>query len=220
MKKVIGFVIFGVVVTIFSIGWLDKFIKNKEGIDFNLDKFVPLITGAIAIVLYHLERHREKSNAAKIILQEIRRAENSINNVRNLCPLETISVLPTNSWGKYQHLFLSDLDQDELGLISNFYELCSVIDKEVRNHQASLRIANDEKRKVIQKKLLDLAGESGGDEAKYKGARDKILKIFHEETYFFKPHAPDSIISRCIPNIKDVTTSSCGEKLKFIARIK
>jgi len=99
---------------------------------FNSNFFVGLITlfvGGFAIYLYFRKNSDTKQNAAKIILQEIRRAEDIINDYKEHGQYRfTKKIIATNSWAKNIHHFVGDLDQDELDKISNLYSTGEYLD--------------------------------------------------------------------------------------------
>lgn len=92
---------------------------------------VTLLVGVFAIRLYLRQRADYKSDAAKLILQEIRYAEEvfrSATKAGNInFPLYE-KMLPTNNWNKNIHLFIFDLGETELDLISRLYSTSSYID--------------------------------------------------------------------------------------------
>lgn len=101
---------------------------------FNSSFFVALVTllvGIIAIRLYILQQLDQKSDAAKLILQEIRYAEQVFRQATT-AGLTTFplyqKMLPTNNWNKNIHLFIHELEETELDLISRLYSTSLYID--------------------------------------------------------------------------------------------
>jgi hypothetical protein len=85
-----------------------------------------LLTGLVAFVIYFLNKRVEKKDAARIIINEIRLAENTIKQIKNSKTITELSIiLPNNTWDSKKHLFLNKLDQDELNLINDFYYKCT-----------------------------------------------------------------------------------------------
>ncbi len=99
----------------------------------NSNFFVGLITfmvGGFAIFLYKKKNFDTKRDAAKIILQEIRRAEDIVSDYKEHGLYQfTKKIIATNSWAKNIHHFVGDLDQDELDKISNLYSIGEYLDK-------------------------------------------------------------------------------------------
>ena len=88
-----------------------------------------MITALIAIVLYYWEQKKKKRDASKIIVQEIRRAEDIINEYKEHGAYKfTKKIIATNSWAKNIHLFVGNLDQDELDKVSNLYSTGEYLD--------------------------------------------------------------------------------------------
>jgi hypothetical protein len=100
----------------------------------NSEFFIALVTllvGATAFILYIKQRRDNKSDSALLILQEIRYAEQVF---RMSTQAGTMNfpiyekLLPTNNWNRNIHLFLNELEETELDLISRFYSKASYID--------------------------------------------------------------------------------------------
>lgn len=92
---------------------------------------VTLVVGFVAIFLYIRQRRDHKSDAALLVLQEIRFAEQVIRNANSSTPPNYRlydRLLPTNNWNNNIHLFLNDLEETELDLISRFYSRAAYID--------------------------------------------------------------------------------------------
>ena len=90
-----------------------------------------LVVGFIAYFLYLKQKNDTKRDIAKLILQEIRFAENEIRRVKqrgNADYFLSRKLLPTNSWHKNIHIFISDLDQSQVDMISEFYSRAEFLD--------------------------------------------------------------------------------------------
>jgi len=118
-------------------------------VDFlNSNFFIALITlivGGFAIGLYIKQKRDYKRDVASLILQEIRYAEQQVENARssspnaNSYPLQ-YKLLPTNSWYKNIHLFINDFKQPNIDTISRFYAQTEYIDmiiKIISDYKAS-----------------------------------------------------------------------------------
>lgn len=92
---------------------------------------VTLIVGLFAIYLYLTQKKDTKRNAAKLILQEIRYAEQQIRNHRVNSDSNYYladKLLPTNSWNKNVHYFIKEIEESEIDLISRFYSHSQYLD--------------------------------------------------------------------------------------------
>lgn len=136
MKKILPFLvpaIYFILGVIFILA-----ITNFDVVTF-LDSgfFIALVTfgvGLFGIYLYKKQQNDNKRDSAKLILQEIRYAEQQVRNVRTNSPGEpnyymAFKLLPTNNWHKNIHLFVNDLQESQLDLISNFYSMAGYLDK-------------------------------------------------------------------------------------------
>lgn len=105
------------------ITWTLNFLNGNQG-------FVTLLVGGSAIYLYLKQKADQKRDAASLILQEIRYAEQQIRIARDResnFPLAD-KLLPTNSWHNNINLFIKDLKETEIDLISRFYSHANYLD--------------------------------------------------------------------------------------------
>lgn len=90
---------------------------------------ITLVVGFVAIYLYLKQKKDHKRDAALLILQEVRYAEQSVRNYRtNKTYTFTEKILPTSSWHKNIHLFVKDLKETDIDLISKFYSNAAYLD--------------------------------------------------------------------------------------------
>jgi|SRR3989344_5627237 len=95
-----------------------------------LSTLATILAAFVAFLVYRNQKADAKKDAAKIILQEIRRAEDIINDYKEHGQYKfTKRIIATNSWAKNVNHFVGDLDQDELDRISNLYSTGEYLDK-------------------------------------------------------------------------------------------
>ena len=102
---------------------IQKFLNDNLGA-------ITFLVGFIAIYLYIKQRIDKRRDAARLILQEIRYAEQQIRN-SGRGPRGyslTSKLLPTNSWNDNIHLFIKDLKETQIDMISEFYSNATYID--------------------------------------------------------------------------------------------
>ena len=130
---------------------------------FNSNFFIALVTlivGGLAIYLYLKQKTDKKRDAASLILQEIRYAEQQIRNARSMGANYYFAnkLLPTNNWDNNIHLFVNDLDEIEIDLISQFYSQATYLDcviNKISDHENRLKIirAKDRQGNLINIKI-------------------------------------------------------------------
>lgn len=188
-------------------------------------------TGVIALIVYkHQVKLREKE-AAIVLLNEIRNAEKSLDNIKNGGDINNaiVSILPTSSWDKNYQIFARHLDRDQFHLLSIFFNNCNAAQQELTRLQSFLtEIAMKEKAIVIQHKLISLAYEYKDSDviindkidvaSKYAQTRDKLLSIIHKEDYWFLPNKPKNDFYKYLNNISKIVGTSAFDVLKKIAR--
>ena len=103
------------------------FIESHQGL-------VTAFVGLIAIFLYFQARRDNKSDAAKLVLQEIRYADQKVRNYRTYSSYNfTEKILPTNSWNKNINFFIRELTESELDLISKFFSSATYLDEVIKS---------------------------------------------------------------------------------------
>ncbi len=108
------------------------FVPNFLNSNFFLG-IITFVVGFFVIYLYIKQKQDSKKDAAKIILQEIRRAENIIYGFKEHKQFKfTKKIIANNSWGKNIHYFVDDLAIDELDKISNLYSTGEYLDSVIR----------------------------------------------------------------------------------------
>ena len=122
---------------------------------FNLISVSAAILGAaIAYKIYRNQKADEKRDAAKIIIQEIRRAEDIISDYKRTGGYQfDKKIIATNSWTKNIHLFVGDLNNDELDKISDLYSTGEYLDnliKEISQIRLNDEIEKEKKRLTIK----------------------------------------------------------------------
>ena len=92
---------------------------------------ITLIVGFFVFVIYKKQKAEYKRDAAMLILQEIRYAEQQLRIAKdhNYEYHLFYQLLPTNSWNQNINLFIKNLKESEIDLISKFYSQTSYIDK-------------------------------------------------------------------------------------------
>lgn len=199
------------------------------GTFFNSNFFAGLatiLTGAVVIFIYFWQKKDSKIQAAKVLLTEIRIAEDRIDQIRDKIisdsTMDLPSVFPTENWKKYSHLFVRDFDQDELKLLNNFYDFGELIEDFAKRNNNYFWITTEERARVTVQKIAKFVDESFGttnpDDNVLK-RRNYISKGMDMYNQIYAPKKTLDGIRDYLPKIPKITTSSCGIKLKKIARM-
>lgn len=194
---------------------------------YNTNSFVAcctLITGSIAFLIYFAQRRDSKQNSAKVLLTEIRIAEERLDQIRDKIVTNQSNDLPlvfiTNSWKQYSHLFIGDFDQDELKLINNFYDYAEAIEDFAKRNNAYFWISAEERSKATTWKTSDFITEFMTDPDADKKIAEKITQFSNGMDKHLSIYSPIKTIGGIkdyLPKIQKITTSSCGTKLKKLA---
>ncbi len=180
--------------------------------------FVMLLVGSIAIFLYLKQKSDAKVQAARVLLLEIRTAEERINQIKDMIEGSSSEDLPTvfttNSWKTYSHLFVSDFDQDELKLVGAFYDYAALIGDFAKRNNDFFWITTEERARIVQQKLAELVVSDV-----LPVERNKRLDDISSDGYSYTPNKTIKEIKKYTEKIVSITTTSAGIKLKYLAKM-
>lgn len=191
--------------------------------------FATILTAIVAIFLYYWEQRKKKRDAAKIIVQEIRRAEDLINEYKEHGAYKfTKKIIATNSWAKNIHYFVGDLAQDELDKISNLYSTGEYLDYIIAKVSDTNFENNVElHKKNIQQAIADLqtsAIQSDQSTSVELSSESKIIKPRQiKKLVPIKIDIPapwKGLLDEISYNYEPIYHSSICDKLKKIAKLK
>lgn len=179
---------------------------------------VTFIVGLAAFVIYWLTKRAERSNAAAIIVMDIRRAEQAIVATLERGTIDrTIKpVLNANNWAMYKHLFASDFSYDELEQLDRFFDSAVEIELARKRMQETFYTALNAKAALLQQRILDiedLTSDDGQDQ------RKKLIEKFNGEGYAFDPQDPKGTVFQNLQLMGRPSRTPVFEKLKRISRI-
>ena len=187
-----------------------------------------IITGTVAIIIYFIQKRNNKIQAARMLLTEIRTAEEQIEIIKEKITSGRIitdlpnSIFPTNNWKKYAHLFVSDFDQDDLKLMNSFYDYGEQIeDFSVRNNNY-FWITTEERARVTVQMIAKFVDESFTESDKEYYIKNKKQLFTDGMDNHNTPYSPIKTldgIKNLISRIQTITTSSTGTKLKKLANL-
>jgi hypothetical protein len=189
-------------------------------LDSNLFQTVIIFTtGLIALIIYLLKKYNEKKDAARIIINEIRQAERAIQEIKNNKFLTELSIiLPIDTWQNKKHLFLNNLDEDELVLLDSFYFKCTYAEQ-YKNMLYDIRNkAIYAKSNYMQNKLIDMMFNNMDNRELYEEEKRKLTNMADSEPWVFSAKTPLDNVIEYISNINIITTTTAGIKLKKIAK--
>jgi len=191
-----------------------------------------VLTGAVAIIIYFQQKYDAKIQAARVLLMEIRAAEEGFDHVKELLDkgitLDLPTIFPTKNWKNYSHLFISDFDQDELKSIASFYEHGEIIEDFAKKNNNFFWVTTEERARVttqmIAKIIIDVWADATIPDSE-KGMevaarRDNLNKNMDSYNSPYSPQKPINDIQEYLRKIKSLTTTSCGIKLKRLAKFK
>jgi tRNA G10 N-methylase Trm11 len=182
------------------------------------------VVGAFVYIMYLVNKKDERSIAATILIMEIREIEGALKKLLEVSLggnfYSSIPIIKENSWEKYKFIFIKYLDQDEYNLISEFYSTACRIEKERLILIKQIIFGFETKCEAMHKSFIDIAKQ------KYEISKDEFLAITEKiaekarmNTPGFQSDVPKILINSLLQNIKYITTSTAGLKIKKIARI-
>jgi hypothetical protein len=185
-----------------------------------------VLTGGVAIWIYFTQKKDSKKQAARVLLTEIRIAEERIDQIRdkiiNNSTMDLPSVFTTDNWKKYAHLFISNFDQDELKLINSFYDYGQVIEDFAKRNNNYFWLVTEERAKVSVAQVATFISNSYGLTTPDDDVLNRKKYLEHgldEYNSMYSPQKTLNGIKDYLPKVPKITTSSCGIKLKKIANL-
>lgn len=177
---------------------------------------VILMTASFVFIVYFMNKRNQKREAAIILLDEIRLAENAIDEIRrNRAITELNAIMPVNSWAKHKHLFANELNQDEFALVTQFYNRCEYAEKYRCLLYDLLNESVLEKAKHLQVKLIDLMTDDVmNNTSDYQTKKNLLIELADAEDWLFRADRPVTNILDYITNIQFITPTSSGDKLR------
>jgi hypothetical protein len=185
-----------------------------------------IITGGVAMWIYFKQKKDSKVQAARVLLMEIRTAEERINQIKEKVQSgftnDFPSVFPTKNWKTYSHLFISDFDQDEIKAISSFYDYGDLIEEFAKRNNDFFWLTTEERARVVQQKLADLVvhAKTQTPSIDLEMLKKELLDVFASDPYSYAPQKTIDAIKNYTEKVGTITTTSAGTKLKQLARIK
>lgn len=232
MNKIISeFVYFLILIVTGAIGWF-LYINHKNFVNTNFFfAAVTFLVGSFALFIYLKQKSDERTNAATTVLLEIRSAESKIDIIIDKLDKKNSTdlpqVLPVNSWRKYSHLFVKNFDLDEIQLLNSFYSSCEIIEDLSNRQNNFVWVTTEERARAVQNILATIHDDfqkdsvAGDPLAKHRFDSRKIGlgEFFMNEGLSYAPEKILSGLRYQTQNIKRITTTPCGAKLKQLANL-
>ncbi len=177
---------------------------------------VTLIVGLIAFVLYYLKVRDNKQTVAKIIWLEIKATEERVDDIkRNSLTNNTKPILRNNSWLEKQHFIIRYFDSDEIKLLTDFYNTTENIES-LRQQIINSHIETmNSKAAAVQNELMAMITKNIDFEQ-----IEKFSHNYNKLGHVFIPGEPVRLVEIELNNIRYITGTSAGTKLKQLSKIK
>lgn len=183
-----------------------------------------LFVGIFVFIVYIIHVWDERSRAATILFMEIREIEGALKKLLEAVssgnPYSSSPIIKENSWEKYKFIFIKYLDQDEYALISEFYSTVCRIEEERSILIKQIITSFLTKCRALHEAVVDTAKERCDiSDEEFLTITGKIAKKVYLDTPKFQSLMPQKLMSSLLQNIRYITTSTAGLKIKKIARI-
>jgi hypothetical protein len=188
-----------------------------------------MATALVAWLVYRAKIKNDKIQAARVLITEIRIAEERVDQMRDKMnddvPSDLPPIFPTKSWKTYSHLFISDFDQDELKLLNAFYDYGELAEEFAKKDNDFFWVTTEERARITVQKIAEFACEAidtsvTNPDQFVRERRDLFSGLLDRNNIPYSPKKSIDVIKKLLPNIPKVTTSSCGLKLKRLANIE
>lgn len=192
---------------------------------FNSNFFIALVTllvGGVAIFIYVKQRRDSKRDAAKLVLQEIRRAEDVIADYKEHGQYKfTKKIIATNSWAKNIHYFVGDLVIDELDKVSNLYSMGKYLDS-IISKISDVKFETNVKvyEESIQRITKAISGETTAATQQVAGVSGQPGQQIMMPVTVQVPVPWKQLLDEITFKYEPIYYSTVGDKLRKIAGIK
>jgi len=196
-----------------SIKWL--FSSDSAGI-------LTILTGFIAWLVYRSQVKSREREAAIVLLNEIRHAENSLKIITNSgfdVQNEIVSISPTYSWDKNYQIFTRYLSRDDFKLLGDFFNGCKAAQSELEQWRKYFVIAREEKSKAIQNKLVEFSDEYT-DEENYQARLKKMKDKTNTEDFLFSFGKSEKYFTQYVQSIPKISGTTVLAMLSKLAKEK
>lgn len=219
-----------------SINLVNSIIMSSIWNFVNSQFFISIVTlaaGLTAWLVYIKQRNDKKRDIANSILSEIQYAEKAIDRVRNYIRDTdksdiNIQIIQQNSWVIHKHLFSSDFDEDEWNAINNFYSNALLLDDTLKQSNAVFESNAAQIRANMQRVVADLTEVTVINmttdtlEQNLKNLNEKLSyfnNIYEDKKsdFTFTPVKYLNDANRILEDVKPISTSTAGDKLKRLA---
>jgi len=185
-----------------------------------------IFTAIVAITLYYWEQRKKKRDAAKIIIQEIRRAEDLISEYKEHGAYKfTKKIIATNSWAKNIHYFVGDLAQDEVDQISSLYSTGEYLDTIIakvsdKNFDEQVELYKNEIKHIVAELQNPTTNQQSTSSGEQTGSQT-IPKIIQRAVPMNIQIPPPwkILLDEISYKYEPIYHSSICEKLKIIAKL-
>jgi hypothetical protein len=201
------------------------------------------VVGIFGLYLYHRRKQDHKRRSASIILLEIRNAESQLKDARDRIAEnsdgwlpEHLYVMPSDSWSRNKHLFVSDFKPTEWDSINEFYDICQLFDEAIKHNDGRFAQQEKEIRANVHRATYKYAIEAGEklleaktDEEKQKirneffRYRDSAVEILTDSKYIYiyTANKQNDDIQNCLNRIDtSLSLTTVGTKLEKLSKNK
>ena len=195
-----------------------------------------LITGLIALWVYRRQEHKKVQEAAIILLQEIRFAEESMLTINLMGGITQancdISILPNNHWSALNHFIINKLTRDEYNAMHRFFSFTAGLERTMRQIERSFcELSMEAKAIKIQDVIIDLLVKHFGEKneskdtqrleeeknesKEYEQIRDRLITEFNKETCQFMPSLHMARLQKNLALVSEISNTSAFQKLRI-----
>lgn len=195
------------------------------------------VVGLFTFGVYLWQKNDKKKLIASTLMMEIRDIENRISSIKNveltfLSIYDSKPVYSENYWSKNKQLFIKDFNQDEFKLINDFYDYAFRIEEERQILRNQILILLQEKQRSLSSNVCQIAKDLSAKESipmlpvnqaiqtEFLNKINMMFQLINMETPSFIGILPMNLIKTLSKDVPLVSTSSVGNKLNKIGRIK
>lgn len=170
------------------------------------------VVGFLAYAVYELGKVNESANAAKILVLDIRNAEEALLSLRAEMSAAawTKVVMIENNWAKYKQLFISVLNTDEFRNVDHFFHNWSHLAKWKNEAEAFALAQIQTKAGIAQQRLLDMQR----NDANFEHQRKEVIERTNDEQWLFEPSLLGSRVHIFLNVLQPISGTTAFAKLR------
>jgi hypothetical protein len=187
-----------------------------------------VVTAIVAYFIYKKSKDDELENAVRIIILEIKESERIIkrlneekNSGKQNYSNDLVKVTPLKGWGKYSHLFIKKLNNDEYDQLNEYFKQCEVLEKYIEKNHNFFWVSTEERARqneAIGAQLI--LSKPDISPQQFSAEFEHLTSTYFGNATTYTPAGIKTQLDRSLDSIVLISISPVWNKLKSIAKMQ